>query len=274
MKKENLTTEVKVAISFLVLGLFYLSTKIGFAYFLIGSMGFWVGIGLLIARYKFKKQFSFKIKNVFIAALFLIIVGILGIGTENSPNDTTQIAKDQVQEVTKEIQESEKAQEKANKEQKAKEAKEKKLLEEKLALEKKANDEKEYQAVVDKAINDFNNATNKDELLAFNNEAYEKLIQLLEEDGITESADQEIWYSKYAPTYETRKVEFEKIEEEQRITQQEQAKQTTIVYVTGGGTSEVYWYSTARMPSNTNMSNVVQMTEAEAIELGKRPSRR
>ena len=46
----------------------------------------------------------------------------------------------------------------------------------------------------------------------------------------------------------------------------------TLVYVTGGGKSEVYWYSTANMPYNTNLNNLVQMTKSEAEALGKRHS--
>ena len=41
----------------------------------------------------------------------------------------------------------------------------------------------------------------------------------------------------------------------------------TLVYVTGGGKSEVYWYSTANMPYNTNLNNLVQMTKSEAEAL-------
>lgn len=45
-----------------------------------------------------------------------------------------------------------------------------------------------------------------------------------------------------------------------------------IVYVTGGGKSEVYWYSTANMPHNTNLNNLVQMPRSQAEALGKRHS--
>ena len=55
-------------------------------------------------------------------------------------------------------------------------------------------------------------------------------------------------------------------------TSQPNDSQARIVYVTGGGTSKVYWYSTANMPANTNKNNVVQMTEQEALQSGKRHS--
>ncbi len=47
-----------------------------------------------------------------------------------------------------------------------------------------------------------------------------------------------------------------------------------MVYVTGNGSSDVYWYGTSRMPSNTNMNNLVQMHESEAKAQGKRHSLR
>jgi DNA-entry nuclease len=45
-----------------------------------------------------------------------------------------------------------------------------------------------------------------------------------------------------------------------------------IVYITGGGKSKVYWYSKDNMPSSTNMNNIIEMTEQEAIDAGKRHS--
>lgn len=46
--------------------------------------------------------------------------------------------------------------------------------------------------------------------------------------------------------------------------------QDRIVYVASNGTSGVYWYDISNMPNNTNLNNVVRMTEQEAIDLGKR----
>lgn len=60
--------------------------------------------------------------------------------------------------------------------------------------------------------------------------------------------------------------------EAQPAQQQEAGQGDRMVYVTGGGTSKVYWYGTGSMPSNTNLNNVVQMTENEAIQAGKRHS--
>ncbi|WP_455647481.1 hypothetical protein [Leuconostoc sp.] len=44
------------------------------------------------------------------------------------------------------------------------------------------------------------------------------------------------------------------------------------VFVTGGGKSNVYWYSTSSMPARTNKNNIIPMTEAEALAQGKRHS--
>lgn len=43
-----------------------------------------------------------------------------------------------------------------------------------------------------------------------------------------------------------------------------------IVYIARNGTADVYWYSKDRMPYNTNFSNVIEVTEQEAIAMGKR----
>ena len=50
----------------------------------------------------------------------------------------------------------------------------------------------------------------------------------------------------------------------------EPVTQDRIVYVASNGTSDVYWYNMSNMPKNTNLNNVIQMTEQEAINSGKR----
>lgn len=65
-------------------------------------------------------------------------------------------------------------------------------------------------------------------------------------------------------------------EEEKRIAREAETKaqqQDRIVYVANHGNAKVYWYSKDRMPSKTNKANVVEMTEADAIAAGKRPSK-
>jgi DNA-entry nuclease len=48
---------------------------------------------------------------------------------------------------------------------------------------------------------------------------------------------------------------------------------TRTVYVTGGGKSSAYWYSKEAMPKSTNMNNIVEMTEKDAIAQGKHHSK-
>ena len=65
--------------------------------------------------------------------------------------------------------------------------------------------------------------------------------------------------------------------EEKRIAREAETKaqqQDRIVYVANHGNAKVYWYSKDRMPPKTNKANVVEMTEADAIAAGKRPSKR
>lgn len=66
-------------------------------------------------------------------------------------------------------------------------------------------------------------------------------------------------------------------EEEKRIAREAETKaqqQDRIVYVANHGNAKVYWYSKDRMPAKTNKSNVVEMTEADAIAAGKRLSKK
>ena len=61
-------------------------------------------------------------------------------------------------------------------------------------------------------------------------------------------------------------------EEEKRIAHEADTKaqqQDRIVYVANHGNAKVYWYSKYIMPSKTIKSNVVEMTEADAIAAGK-----
>ena len=64
--------------------------------------------------------------------------------------------------------------------------------------------------------------------------------------------------------------------EEKRTAREAETKaqqQDRIVYVANHGNAKVYWYSKDRMPPKNNKSNVVEMTEADAIAAGKRPSK-
>ncbi|CRH90443.1 Uncharacterised protein [Chlamydia trachomatis] len=64
------------------------------------------------------------------------------------------------------------------------------------------------------------------------------------------------------------------IKEEQAAAKATAQQQNRIVYVARQGTANVYRYSKNSIPSNTNWNNMVEMTEADAIANGKRPSKR
>lgn len=43
-----------------------------------------------------------------------------------------------------------------------------------------------------------------------------------------------------------------------------------VVYIARKGNADVYWYAKENMPANTNWANVIEMSEQEALNLGKR----
>ncbi|WP_392462579.1 DNA/RNA non-specific endonuclease [Streptococcus parasuis] len=53
-------------------------------------------------------------------------------------------------------------------------------------------------------------------------------------------------------------------------TSQPATQLATVVYIARNGSADVYWYSKENMPSNTNLSKVIKMSEEEALSLGKR----
>ncbi|HEM3651474.1 TPA: DNA/RNA non-specific endonuclease [Streptococcus suis] len=53
-------------------------------------------------------------------------------------------------------------------------------------------------------------------------------------------------------------------------TSQPATQLATVVYIARNGSADVYWYSKENMPSNTNLSKVIDMSEEEALSLGKR----
>ena len=59
-------------------------------------------------------------------------------------------------------------------------------------------------------------------------------------------------------------------QQQEAATAQEAQQQERTVYVARNGTADVYWYSLDNMPRNTRFDRVVTMTEADAINAGKR----
>ena len=140
-----------------------------------------------------------------------------------------------------------------------KKAKEKAEEEERIAKEKDANElQKKGEALV-KQLEESQDANQVKSAKETVNqiENNDKKTELLDRIGAVESS-------------------ISQKEEEKRIAQEAETKaqqQDRIVYVANNGKSKVYWYSKDRMPSKTNKANVVEMTEADAIAAGKRPSK-
>ena len=148
-------------------------------------------------------------------------------------------------EEAKRIEEEKKAKEKAEEERVAKEKAAKELQEKGETLVKQL-EESQAASQVKSAKETVNQIENND-----------KKTELLDRIGAVESL-------------------ISQKEEEKRIAREAETKaqqQDRIVYVANHGQSKVYWYSKDRMPPKTNKANVVEMTEADAIAAGKRPSK-
>ena len=144
-------------------------------------------------------------------------------------------------EEAKRIEEEKKAKEKAEEERVAKEKAAKELQEKGETLVKQL-EESQDASQVKSAKETVNQIENND-----------KKTELLDRIGAVESL-------------------ISQKEEEKRIAREAETKaqqQDRIVYVANNGKSKVYWYSKDRMPSKTIKSNVVEMTEADAIAAGK-----
>ncbi|HEM3683723.1 TPA: DNA/RNA non-specific endonuclease [Streptococcus suis] len=51
---------------------------------------------------------------------------------------------------------------------------------------------------------------------------------------------------------------------------QSETQLAPVVYIARNGNPDVYWYSKENMPANTNFSKVIEMSEEQALSLGKR----
>ena len=158
--------------------------------------------------------------------------------------DSTTDASSSTEE-TKRVEEEKKAKEKAEEERIAKEKAAKELQEKGETLVKQLEESQDASQVksVKETVNQIENNDRKTELL--------------DRIGAVESF-------------------ISQKEEEKRIAREAEAKaqqQDRIVYVANHGNAKVYWYSKDRMPPKTNKANVVEMTEADAIAAGKRPSK-
>ena len=158
--------------------------------------------------------------------------------------DSTTDASSSIEEA-KRIEEEKKAKEKAEEERIAKEKATKEMQEKGETLVKQLEESQDASQVksVKETVNQIENN--------------DKKTELLDRIGAVESS-------------------ISQKEEEKRAAREAETKaqqQDRIVYVANHGNAKVYWYSKDRMPSKTNKANVVEMTEADAIAAGKRPSK-
>ena len=163
------------------------------------------------------------------------------------------------------------------------------------AMGNQQKDEKEYKVQIqkltnsnEKAAKDYKTLKNEFDSYKKENEQYialgKKEEQTKKEKAAEEKKKKEAEKAKQeketaekaAKEQEIARQAEEKRKQEEAAQQQEAAaaqeaqQQERTVYVARNGTAEVYWYSIDNMPRNTRFDRVVTMTEADAINAGKR----
>ncbi|MDE1691216.1 DNA/RNA non-specific endonuclease [Streptococcus suis] len=76
-------------------------------------------------------------------------------------------------------------------------------------------------------------------------------------------------------TDETSQTASSSVAPESQLSESSQVAQSetqlaTVVYIARNGNADVYWYSKENMPANTNFAKVIEMSEEQALSLGKR----
>ena len=227
-------------------------------YLVLSGIGIW---------YFVKKAPDIRKRNLMIG-LFVVSIAVVSLQTptvtkkiSSSQSETEQPATSTTStasttdtsssiEEAKRIEEEKKAKEKAAKE---------KAEEERIAKEKAAKELQEKGETLVKQLEDSQDASQVKSAKETVNqiENNDKKTELLDRIGAVESF-------------------ISQKEEEKRAAREAETKaqqQDRIVYVANHGNAKVYWYSKDRMPPKTNKANVVEMTEADAIAAGKRPSK-
>ena len=163
------------------------------------------------------------------------------------------------------------------------------------AMGNQQNDEKEYKVQIQKltksneeAAKDYKTLKNEFDSYKKENEQYialgKKEEQTKKEKAAEEKKKKEAEKAKQekaAKEQEIAKQAEEKRKQEEAAAAQAQQQQEAAaaqeaqqqertVYVARNGTADVYWYSIDNMPRNTRFDRVVSMTEANAINAGKR----
>lgn len=223
-------------------------------YLVLSGVGIW---------YFVKKVPDIRKRNLMIG-LFVVSFVVVSLQTptatkkiSSSQSETKQTAASTAKvESTTDASSSTEEAKRVEEEKKAKE----KAGEERIAKEKAANELQEKGETLVKQLEESQDASQaksaKDTVNQIENN--DKKAELLDRIGAVESF-------------------ISQKEEEKRVTREAETKaqqQDRIVYVANHGNAKVYWYSKDRMPAKTNKSNVVEMTEADAIAAGKRPSKK
>lgn len=218
-------------------------------YLVLSGVGIW---------YFVKKAPDIRKRNLMIG---LFIVSFVAVAlqtptvtkkTSSSQSETKQTAASTAKVESKTDASS--STEEAKRVEEEKKAKEK-AEEERIAKEKAANELQEKGEILVKQLEESQDASQVKSAKETVNqiENNDKKTELLDRIGAVESL-------------------ISQKEEEKRIAREAETKaqqQDRIVYVANHGKSKVYWYSKDRMPSKTIKSNVVEMTEADAIAAGK-----
>ena len=223
-------------------------------YLVLSGVGIW---------YFVKKAPDIRKRNLMIG-LFVVSFVVVSLQTptvtkkiSSSQSETKQTAASTAKvESTTDASSSTEEAKRVEEEKKAKE----KAEEERIAKEKAANELQEKGETLVKQLEESQDASQVKSAKETVNqiENNDKKAELLDRIGAVESL-------------------ISQKEEEKRIAREAETKaqqQDRIVYVANHGNAKVYWYSKDRMPAKTNKSNVVEMTEADAIAAGKRPSKK
>lgn len=223
-------------------------------YLVLSGVGIW---------YFVKKVPDIRKRNLMIG-LFVVSFVVVSLQTptatkkiSSSQSETKQTAASTAKvESTTDASSSTEEAKRVEEEKKAKE----KAEEERIAKEKAANELQEKGETLVKQLEESQDASQVKSAKETVNqiENNDKKAELLDRIGAVESL-------------------ISQKEEERRIAREAETKaqqQDRIVYVADHGNAKVYWYSKDRMTSKTNKANVVEMTEADAIAAGKRPSKK
>lgn len=134
------------------------------------------------------------------------------------------------------------------------------------AMGNQQKDEKEYKVQIQKLTKSNEEAAKDYKTLKNDFDSYKK-----ENEQYIALGKKEEQTKKEKAAEEKKKKEAEKAKQEKEAaTAQEAQQQERTVYVARNGTADVYWYSLDNMPRNTRFDRVVTMTEADAINAGKR----